>query len=188
MGVKFAPPDPIIVAKIPPVGSKIVAHRESDGEPIYERTVSRVTGKRQKIGPDGKEVWRRNQVSGEAIIPVLQNIRSQETERFVLVDDQRGNVWVQPFLEESPEEKERQRIRAAATQFRTEFETEAVKRGFTAAQLVNQLMGAPAAPEASASEFPRYVPVGKWTLSDGSTFTGKKPEALAAEAALHPEA
>ena len=53
-----------------------------------------------------------------------------------------------------------------------------------------KIPGPPEVPETAETtennpiEFPKYIPVGKWQLSNGEIFTGKKEAAIEAENAL----
>lgn len=182
--------DTIYVSHLPDHGRRREARAEKNenGDPKYQR-----------VGPDGELVFRKD-VNGE-VYPVIDVPPFWKEEKFILVSSPRGHVRKRPFREPSEAEKAEAQAREYADQFLDRVKERAIQQGVTPEELVDRLLGgdgAPAAVEAvpeaeddddfqslpSGTEFPHHKGGGNWYLSDGSSFRGKKEDAIAAEAQL----
>lgn len=147
-------PDAVAVGNLP------------DGTPIWEGPVSatnpyfheHIDGQETDnghertplIGPDGKQRWRRNKATGEAITPMFRNKRLTKTVRYIMVDDTCGGGGPRPVPMDAAEMRDRQRAADALPDYRDTVLRVAMEEGVSAEDLGKALaqLAAQSSPEA----------------------------------------
>ncbi len=175
---------------IPPRGAKAVG-THTDGRVIYEMydvLDPRPTEKVPILDPlTGKEMWKKNQATGEPMYPLMRAVAVRRDKRFVLERDGNGQVAMQEGFE--PTDEELAEVQAARQReiFAADLASEAVNRGLNAADVLDLLAGGkkvPANVPGPDTIYPYEKGGGHWILSDGSKFRGTRTAAETAELLL----
>lgn len=163
----------------------------------------------QRMERDGfKRVYRRNPLNGEALVAVNEPDIYDHEELFYLEDEGTGQVRKVHYRFPTPAEIADQERRRKVAAMQAGLAEALVDAGASPADLVAALkatkerpaptegvQAAPAEkdPDAGASsstepaEYPVHLGFGKWKLSDGTEFRGKKEDAIEAEGKVTPE-
>lgn len=153
--------------------------------PLYERTIIRAAKeKAPEIDPvTGEQKWELHPTTAQPLYPRWKNRREERKQRFTLESDGHANLYIREYFPPTAEEIKRQETEAKAAAFKDDLARLAAERGIDAESLLARLMESQGAEEPGAS-YPQMVSPGRWVLSNGQKFQGKKAEAEAAEAAL----
>ena len=173
------------------------------GNPWFQDHVAKSDSGHEKVAvldPDtGKQAYRRNKATGQAITPIFQARRGQKLVRGIMLDHGNGNAGLRPIPQEDPEVLRRMEAEKSLAKFQRELSEAALAEGMSAADLVAslkaQMGGKPKAEKAEPKAetiYPKRAGRAGWQLSDGSYIAreddedkdGHKARAEAAEAAL----
>lgn len=163
---RFPQPRPLIAPLIPPRGAKQVGVHDDggSGKIIYEMRVfdpdTTKANKRQKVDAlTGEPMWRKHPTTGENVYPIMEIEPVFRNKRFILVADKNGRVRMQENFELSPSDiAEREQLERKHS-FLEDLALEASKRGVTARELVNEIIG-------EVTEPGEVTPVGGLQLTD----------------------
>lgn len=175
---------------IPPTGS--VAYGVTpDGKQLYRLVRQRSTKRRKmEIGPDGREreVWRKNQMTGEPLYPVNEPVPYEEELIFYLESEGNGQVNMVKYTPPSPEELARAQKAQRVQDMQEQLAEALVDADITPSSLLDMLRGRKAAPAPKPAEpvveYPVHLGGPRWQLSNGSVVSGKKVDAQRQEAEL----
>ena len=191
---------PVHSDKIPPAGSE-PAGVTLDGS----RQLFKVTRKKANIVPktlpDGEPEFRTSPLNGARLHPInLVADIYDEVSTVYLESEGNTNIRKIKYRAPTPQELEALRRKKMVEDSGTEFLARLMETGLTPTEIMARVRGEQAASsevaepagqgapepvnEIDYSQFPKYIPVGKWELSDGRIVEGKKPEAIEAEDAL----
>lgn len=158
-----------------------------DGRPVYESMERRWTNVPDIDPSTGEQRFQPNPINGlPSYLRRRLDIR-EEPYQFVLYDPGNGNVRREPYVAPSPEEVRERDLARRKHDLMANLIHGLAERNMDVTDLLDRL--APPENAASAQEpvvkYPRYLPVGRWGLSDGTEMKCSREEAEAAEAALH---
>lgn len=111
------------------------------GNPFFQEEGKSDNGheKVPRMGPDGKQLWRRNKATGEPITALFKAKRRMKTVRFVMVDLGNGNGGPRPVPGMSAEEKLHREAEANRSSYQDAFFAAAQAEGIPASELVKRL-------------------------------------------------
>ena len=202
---------------IPPLGA-VAAGVTPDGKQLYTLTRKRSRPiPRMEIvpGPDGvpieRQVWRKNQMTGEPLYAVFKREDFEETILFYLESQGNNNVEIHPYVPPSAEQLAREDRTRRIAEMREGLAEALVDAGLTPAELLARV-AKPTVPAVSAEPstttfadvpitltdetntvtsapvdptvYPLYMPPGRWKLSSGAIVKCKKDEAELMETEL----
>lgn len=142
--------------KLPPM--QLIPPREAEAEGvvreegpfknriIYTETVLDIEATKEsaqvKLDAQGNEVWKKHPTTGEAQYPILKKTPVFKTIRYILVPNEHARTVkkIQNF-EMTAEEKRELERREKESNFLADFIREAVKAGFTPAEVVRRMRG-----------------------------------------------
>jgi hypothetical protein len=193
------PTKPIRADLIPPLGAK-AAGITPDGRQIYTMTTTRSRSE-PKIDPEtGEQMWRKNPLNAEPLVPLRKPVVFQHEEMFTLVDQMNGNVEKMPFrFPTEAELKAAERAQKVTAMGGGALAEALVDRGLSVDDVIARLAPAPtatftaavpvvpvSAPEpVEAVQYPVHIAGQNFRLSDGSVFKGNKVTAGEAQKAMN---
>src|SRR4030065_1479491 len=109
------------------------------GTPSFQDHVAKSDSGHEKVAvldPDtGKQAYRRNKATGQAITPIFQARRGQKLVRGIMLDHGNGNAGVRPIPQEDPEVLRRMEAEKSLAKFQRELSEAALAEGMSAADL-----------------------------------------------------
>lgn len=201
---------PVHAELIPPQGARATGVTP-DGKQLY--TITRKRSRpvpRTEIVPglDGipieRQVWRKNQMTGEPLYPVNRPQVYEETILFYLESQGNNNVELHPYIPPSAEQLAREERARRVAEMREGLAEALVDAGLTPAELLARIKQPDSGSITVADlpvtltdetntvttapvdlvEYPVYMPPGRWQFSNGRILKCKKEEAVAIEAEL----
>ena len=180
---------PIHPEKIPPKNA-VAAGVTPDGRQLFQLTRRRARAVPMIDTQSGERVWRRNPLNGEPLYPRNQPGIYEEELLFTLESPGNGSIEMTPYVAMTPEEMAEREYKVKVEQMRDSLADAMVQADMTPAQLLALLQGqakdavVQAEETESQAEYPLYLPVGRWQLSNGTVITGKREDAEEAERLL----
>lgn len=174
------------------------------GRIIYREQSRRARAVKDIDPKTGEQKQRKHGVTGEALYGLNKPELYTLERTFYLESDGQGNIYKVDYIPPTPEQIEAERRKQAAKDMMPALAEALVAEGLTAEEIVARLRG-PATTRASTvddsvqssvaesptgdttepeKEYPVLSSPGRWELSNGEIFAGKKVEAQAREAEL----
>lgn len=193
MGSALSTLKPLHSQPVPDPSWEVIGVTEGpNGKPVYRARSNRARAV-PAYDENGKRDYAKHGVTGMPLYgknkPELYTLE----ETFYLESDGHGNVYKIPYHPPTPEEIAARKRAEAAKQMVPALAEALVDAGLTPEELVARLRAPASTADGSVQsptgdtaepevEYPRMASPGRWELSNGEIFAGKKAEAQAREA------